>query len=56
MPRLPTKLDWLEVEHWNTDNPHIHIIVRGKSSMAEVAKGNPVNPNRYFFRVYMTQL
>ena len=27
---LGTKLDWLGVEHWNTDNPHVHIIVRGK--------------------------
>ena len=27
---LATKLDWLGVEHWNTDNPHIHVIVRGK--------------------------
>jgi type IV secretory pathway VirD2 relaxase len=27
---LGTKLDWVGVDHWNTDNPHIHIIVRGK--------------------------
>ena len=27
---LGTNLDWLGVEHWNTDNPHIHVIVRGK--------------------------
>lgn len=26
---LGTKLDWAGVDHWNTDNPHIHIIVRG---------------------------
>lgn len=26
---LGTKLDWIAVDHWNTDNPHIHIIVRG---------------------------
>lgn len=26
---LGTKLDWRAVEHWNTDNPHVHIIVRG---------------------------
>jgi type IV secretory pathway VirD2 relaxase len=24
-----TKLDWIGAEHWNTDNPHIHVIVRG---------------------------
>ena len=27
---LGAKLDWLGVDHWNTDNPHIHVIVRGK--------------------------
>jgi len=26
---LGTRLDWQAVEHWNTDNPHVHIIVRG---------------------------
>jgi type IV secretory pathway VirD2 relaxase len=27
---LGTKLDWVAVDHWNTDNPHIHILLRGK--------------------------
>ncbi|WP_457152982.1 relaxase/mobilization nuclease domain-containing protein [Mesorhizobium sp. P5_C1] len=26
---LGTKLDWAGVDHWNTDNPHLHIILRG---------------------------
>jgi type IV secretory pathway VirD2 relaxase len=26
---LGTKLDWVAVDHWNTDNPHIHVLVRG---------------------------
>ena len=26
---LGTKLDWVGVDHWNTDNPHVHIILRG---------------------------
>lgn len=26
---LETRLDWIAVDHWNTDNPHIHILVRG---------------------------
>lgn len=26
---LETKLDWIAVDHWNTDNPHIHLLVRG---------------------------
>jgi type IV secretory pathway VirD2 relaxase len=28
---LDTKLDWVAVDHWNTDNPHIHVLVRGKA-------------------------
>ena len=28
---LATKLDWIAVDHWNTDNPHIHVLVRGKA-------------------------
>ena len=28
---LGTRLDWVGVDHWNTDNPHIHILVRGKA-------------------------
>lgn len=26
---LGTKLDWAAVDHWNTEHPHIHVIVRG---------------------------
>ena len=26
---LGTKLDWVAVDHWNTQHPHVHIIVRG---------------------------
>jgi type IV secretory pathway VirD2 relaxase len=28
---LGTKLDWVAADHWNTDNPHIHILLRGKA-------------------------
>jgi type IV secretory pathway VirD2 relaxase len=28
---LDTKLDWVGVDHWNTDNPHVHIILRGRA-------------------------
>lgn len=28
---LGTDLDWVAVDHWNTDNPHIHVLVRGKT-------------------------
>jgi len=26
---LGTRLNWVAVEHWNTDNPHVHLLVRG---------------------------
>ncbi len=26
---LGAKLDWVAVDHWNTQHPHVHIIVRG---------------------------
>lgn len=28
---LGTKLEWVAVDHWNTDNPHIHVLVRGRA-------------------------
>ncbi|MEE9433722.1 MAG: DUF3363 domain-containing protein [Sphingorhabdus sp.] len=30
---LDTRLDWQAVDHWNTDNPHIHILVRGRDDI-----------------------
>ena len=26
---LNTRFDWVAVDHWNTDNPHVHVLVRG---------------------------
>jgi type IV secretory pathway VirD2 relaxase len=28
---LGTGLDWVAVDHWNTDNPHIHVLMRGRA-------------------------
>ncbi|WP_315769888.1 MULTISPECIES: relaxase/mobilization nuclease domain-containing protein [unclassified Bradyrhizobium] len=28
---LGTRLEWIAVDHWNTDNPHVHVLVRGRS-------------------------
>jgi type IV secretory pathway VirD2 relaxase len=28
---LGTRLDWVAVDHWNTDNPHVHLLVRGRT-------------------------
>lgn len=27
---LGTRLEWIAVDHWNTDNPHTHVVLRGK--------------------------
>jgi type IV secretory pathway VirD2 relaxase len=32
---LGTKLDWVGVDHWNTEHPHIHIIVHGRTDQGE---------------------
>ncbi len=29
---LGTELDWVAVDHWNTDNPHVHVLMRGVTS------------------------
>lgn len=28
---LGTRLDWAAIDHWNTDNPHVHVLVRGRT-------------------------
>ena len=28
---LDSRLDWVAVDHWNTDNPHVHVLVRGRA-------------------------
>ena len=28
---LETRLDWVAVDHWDTDNPHMHIVLRGRA-------------------------
>jgi hypothetical protein len=44
---LGTRLDWVAVDHWNTEHPHIHILVRGRagSSTARPVRGTP-SPER----------
>lgn len=28
---LGTRLDWVAVDHWNTDNAHVHVLIRGRA-------------------------
>lgn len=39
------KLEWVAVDHWDTDNPHTHIVLRGR-----LANGHPLGLPRDFVR------
>jgi type IV secretory pathway VirD2 relaxase len=28
---LGSRVEWVAVDHWNTDNPHIHVLLRGRA-------------------------
>lgn len=32
---LETELDWVAVDHWDTDNPHTHVVLRGRTPNRE---------------------
>ena len=32
---LRTQLDWVAVDHWNTEHPHVHVLVRGQTADGE---------------------
>ena len=32
---LGSRLDWVAVDHWNTDNPHTHVVLRGKDDIGK---------------------
>jgi type IV secretory pathway VirD2 relaxase len=32
---LGTRLEWVAVDHWDTDNPHTHVVLRGKDQARE---------------------
>ena len=32
---LGTDLDWIAVDHWNTEHPHVHVLVRGRTDSGE---------------------
>lgn len=32
---LGTRIDWIAVDHWNTDNPHVHVLVRGRDERGD---------------------
>jgi type IV secretory pathway VirD2 relaxase len=28
---LGTKIDWVAIDHWNTEHPHVHVLARGRA-------------------------
>lgn len=32
---LGSSLDWVAVDHWNTDNPHTHVVLRGRDQIGQ---------------------
>jgi len=32
---LGTQLEWVAVDHWDTDNPHTHVVLRGKDDRGQ---------------------
>ena len=32
---LETRLDWVAVDHWDTDNPHTHVVMNGRAANGE---------------------
>lgn len=42
---LGTRLEWIAVDHWDTDNPHTHIVLRGRR-----ANGRPLVLPRGFVK------
>lgn len=42
---LETPLDWVAVDHWDTDNPHTHIVLRGRVGSERQGRDLVIAPN-----------
>ncbi|WP_370540356.1 DUF3363 domain-containing protein [Acidovorax sp. ACV01] len=42
---LETRLDWVAVDHWDTDNPHTHIVLRGRVGQGRSEKDLVIAPD-----------
>ncbi|MDO8771266.1 MAG: relaxase/mobilization nuclease and DUF3363 domain-containing protein [Burkholderiaceae bacterium] len=42
---LETRLDWVAVDHWDTDNPHTHIVLRGRAGMGRDGQDLVIAPD-----------
>jgi type IV secretory pathway VirD2 relaxase len=42
---LEIRLDWVAVDHWDTDNPHTHVVLRGKVGQGRGARDLVIAPD-----------
>lgn len=42
---LETPLDWVAVDHWDTDNPHTHVVLRGRVGSGRDARDLVIAPD-----------
>jgi hypothetical protein len=42
---LETPLDWVAVDHWDTDNPHTHFVLRGRVGCERQGRDLVIAPN-----------
>ena len=38
---LGTRLEWVAIDHYNTDNPHVHLLVRGRDARGQALLISP---------------
>jgi type IV secretory pathway VirD2 relaxase len=38
---LGTRLEWVAIDHYNTDNPHVHLLVRGRDAQGRALQIHP---------------
>jgi type IV secretory pathway VirD2 relaxase len=38
---LGTRLEWVAIDHYNTDNPHVHLLVRGRDARGKDLRIHP---------------
>jgi type IV secretory pathway VirD2 relaxase len=42
---LEARLDWVAVDHWDTDNPHTHVVLRGKVGEGRAGRDLVIAPD-----------
>ena len=42
---METGLDWVAVDHWDTDNPHTHVVLRGRAGDGRAGQDLVIAPN-----------